>query len=115
MNAEFKISGKVIQTKRLILRPFEQSDLQDFYEYAKVEGVGEMAGWRHHENVEKTQEILVEIDESFSLHDFRMVFGKNQTNVLFDVAVPYSCKLSKEEIKKIDERYCLVVTVEPCI
>ncbi len=72
---------------------------------------------------EKTQAILVEIDESFSLHDFRMVFGKNQTNVLFDVAVPYACKLTKDEIKnkieteikKIDEKYCLVITIEPCI
>ncbi|MBR5191784.1 MAG: cation transporter [Clostridia bacterium] len=72
---------------------------------------------------EKTQEFLIKIDDSFSLHDFRMVFGKNQTNVLFDVAVPYDCKLSKEEIKnkieteikKIDEKYCLVITIEPCI
>lgn len=72
---------------------------------------------------EKTQEILIKIDENFSLHDFRVVFGKNQTNVLFDVAVPYNCKLCKEEIKskietelkKIDETYCLVITIEPCI
>ena len=71
----------------------------------------------------KTEEILSKIDPTFSLHDFRMVFGKNQTNVLFDVAVPYDCTLCKEEIKqrlqteisKIDSKYCLVVTVEPCI
>ena len=71
----------------------------------------------------KTEEILSRIDPTFSLHDFRMVFGKNQTNVLFDVAVPYECALSKEEIKeqlqtevaKIDSKYCLVVTVEPNI
>lgn len=58
MNAIFKIDGKEIQTERLLLRPFKQSDLADFYEYASVEGVGEMAGWRHHESLEKTQEIL---------------------------------------------------------
>lgn len=71
----------------------------------------------------KTEQILSRIDDSFSIHDFRMVFGKNQTNVLFDVAVPYDCKLTKDEIKekleneikKLDDRYCLVITVEPCI
>ena len=70
MNAEFKLNGKIIETKRLILRPFEQNDLQDFYDYAKVEGVGEMAGWHHHENVEKTQEILnnfIEEDKTFAI------------------------------------------------
>lgn len=44
MNADFRINGKVIETERLILRPFRQTDLEDFYEYASVEGVGEMAG-----------------------------------------------------------------------
>ena len=46
MNAEFKINGKIIETKRLVLRPFTTSDADDLYEYASVEGVGEMAGWR---------------------------------------------------------------------
>ena len=40
MNADFRIDGKVIETKRLILRSFKQTDLEDFYEYASVEGVG---------------------------------------------------------------------------
>ena len=47
MNADFRINGKIIETERLILRPFTQADLGDFYEYASVEGVGEMAGWKH--------------------------------------------------------------------
>ena len=58
MNADFKINGKQIETDRLILRSFLSSDLDDFYEYASVEGVGEMAGWQHHENKEKSKEIL---------------------------------------------------------
>ena len=44
MNANFRIDGKVIETKRLILRSFKQTDLEDFYEYASVEGVG--GGWQ---------------------------------------------------------------------
>lgn len=70
MNAAFKINGLMIETERLILRPFRQSDLQDFYEYASVEGVGEMAGWVHHETMEKTQEILngfIAEDKTFAI------------------------------------------------
>lgn len=65
MNAIFEIKGKVIETERLILRPFIASDLDDLYEYASVDGVGEMAGWRHHESKEKTAEIL----ENFIFED----------------------------------------------
>ena len=71
----------------------------------------------------KIEEIVTKMDERFSIHDFRMVFGENRTNVLFDVAVPYESCLTKAEIKsnlekevaKIDEKYCLVVTIEQCI
>ena len=70
MNADFKANGKIIETKRLILRPFAESDLSDFYEYASVEGVGERAGWRHHESIEKSKEILdifISEDETFAI------------------------------------------------
>lgn len=58
MNADFHINGKIIETERLILRPFCNDDLKDFYEYAKVEGVGEMAGWSHHKNIDESKQIL---------------------------------------------------------
>ena len=58
MNAQFKINGKTIETQRLLLRPFKPSDTDDLYEYASVDGVGEMAGWHHHESIDKTKEIL---------------------------------------------------------
>lgn len=58
MNADFRVGKLRIETERLILRAFEQGDIQDFYEYASVEGVGEMAGWKHHESIEETQKIL---------------------------------------------------------
>lgn len=70
MNATFKINGTIIETERLKLRPFQQSDLDDFYEYASVEGVGEMAGWKHHENKEFSQKILdlfINEDNTFAI------------------------------------------------
>lgn len=70
MNAVFKINGVEIETERLVLRPFRQSDLRDFYEYASVEGVGERAGWKHHETIDETQKILnmfIEGDHDFAI------------------------------------------------
>jgi len=49
---------KTLETERLILRDWKETDLADLYEYAKVEGVGEMAGWPHHENIETSKTIL---------------------------------------------------------
>ena len=70
MNAEFKINSKIIETKRLILRAFTLEDLDDFYEYASVEGVGERAGWAHHKSKQESQEILkrfIAEDKTFAI------------------------------------------------
>ena len=58
MNAPVDVTNLRIETPRLILRPWRQSDLDDFYEYASVDGVGQMAGWMPHESVQKSQMIL---------------------------------------------------------
>ena len=58
MNASIDISNTVLKTERLILRPWRQEDLDDFYAYARVDGVGQMAGWLPHESKETTQTIL---------------------------------------------------------
>ena len=54
MNVRIDISNVVLKTNRLILRPWTIEDLDDFYEYAKVDGVGQMAGWYPHKNKEET-------------------------------------------------------------
>ena len=64
MNKEIDISKVILNTERLVLRPWRQADLQDFYEYASVDGVGQMAGWLPHESIETTQMIL----DSFITH-----------------------------------------------
>lgn len=58
MNALIDISGIVLHTQRLTLRPFCQDDLEDFFRYASVDGVGQMAGWAPHKDREETQRIL---------------------------------------------------------
>ena len=53
MNAPVDVTKIRIETPRLVLRPWRDSDLEDFYEYASVEGVGEKAGWNHHQSLEE--------------------------------------------------------------
>ncbi|MBE5749447.1 MAG: cation transporter [Clostridiales bacterium] len=70
---------------------------------------------------EKVETIINEINECFTIHDFRVVFGENRTNVLFDVAVPYALIENKNQIKQtiekriktLGEQYYAVITVEP--
>ena len=70
MNASYSISHKEIVTNRLILRSFKESDLEDFYKYASVNGVGEMAGWKHHKSIQESAEILdrfINEDKTFAI------------------------------------------------
>ncbi len=54
----FEFENGTLETPRLRLRYFEKTDLSDLYEYARVEGVGEMAGWMHHKSIEESEIVL---------------------------------------------------------
>lgn len=58
MNAPIDVTNIQIETERLLLRPWRERDLEDFYEYASVPGVGEMAGWPHHKSLDGSRRIL---------------------------------------------------------
>ncbi|MCR5066570.1 MAG: GNAT family N-acetyltransferase [Erysipelotrichaceae bacterium] len=58
MNEPIDISNVILSTERLILRPWRQDDLEDFFSYASEDGVGQMAGWKPHESREESQAIL---------------------------------------------------------
>ncbi len=58
MDGYVDISGIWLETERLILRPWKKEDLDDLYEYASVNGVGERAGWSHHESKSESEAIL---------------------------------------------------------
>ena len=76
MNAEINISNVILETDRLILRAWEITDLDDFFEYASVEGVGEKAGWEHHKSKDKSLEILKMFIEEKKV--FAIVLKENQ-------------------------------------
>jgi len=67
-----------------------------------------------------TEKIVRSVDEKLTMHDFRVVKGETHTNLIFDVVVPvdYDMKsnelveLIEKEIKKENETYFAVVTVD---
>ncbi len=64
---------------------------------------------------------LLSIDKTCSIHDFRMIEGKSQINLVFDMVVPVSYTEPQREqvknelirkLKEIDPRYECVITTE---
>ena len=65
--------------------------------------------------------ILRELDPDCSLHDFRVVHGEKQINLIFDLVIPIEYDEEKrqelprqmaERMKDVDERYECAITVE---
>jgi len=66
----FDVTDTRIETPRLVLRAFAAGDLADFFAYASVPDVGEMAGWPHHDSIEFSQkvwEFFLETKDNFAL------------------------------------------------
>ena len=70
---------------------------------------------------EKVEQMIKELDSSYSIHDFRVVPGKNNTNLIFDVLIPFDSKykdkellaiISQEAEKRLGAGYSLVVQID---
>lgn len=48
----------VLETKRLILRPWQDEDAEELYKYARDPQIGPIAGWNPHTSVENSLEII---------------------------------------------------------
>ena len=48
----------MLETERLILRPWQEADAQSLYEYARDPEVGPPAGWPPHTDVENSRQII---------------------------------------------------------
>ena len=48
----------ILNTERLILRQWRESDSHDLYEYAKGDLVGPNAGWKPHKNEAESKRII---------------------------------------------------------
>lgn len=48
--------------------------------------------------------IVAQLDSDYSIHDFRIVRGANQTKLVFDLAVPYDAQINKKAIRNYIEQ-----------
>lgn len=48
----------ILSTQCLLLRPWQESDAEDLYQYAKDPRVGPIAGWPPHTSVENSRDII---------------------------------------------------------
>ena len=76
MNAFIDITGVILETDRLILREWQLSDLDDFFEYCSVPGTGEAAGWPHHKNKEESLAIMTRFIQNKKT--FALVYKENK-------------------------------------
>ena len=93
MNGPVDLSNITLYTERLILRPWQEKDLEDLFLYASVEGVGERAGWTHHKSREESLKVL----KSFikEKKTFAIVL-KNSTKVIGSIGLE-ACRSSLGE------------------
>ncbi len=60
----------ILKTPRLLLRPWQETDAESLYDYAKDPRVGPIAGWPVHTSVENSRDIIREIlsaDETYAV------------------------------------------------
>lgn len=48
----------MMETKRLILRPWQESDAEALFRYASDPDVGPRAGWPPHKDVEESRSVI---------------------------------------------------------
>lgn len=68
---------KVLDTERLILRPWKIDDLDDFYEYAKNPKIGPNAGWEPHRDKEVSLKVLKSFIEATEDEVRAIVYKEN--------------------------------------
>lgn len=101
MNPPIDLTGVTLKTERLILRPWRESDLPDFYEYARVDGVGQMAGWMPHRDIEESRRILAQFIAGrniFALEHQGKVIGSLGVEEYNEAQYPELSALSGREI-----------------
>ena len=96
----------ILETERLIIRPWEEADAEECYKYAKDPRVGPPAGWPAHTSVENTREVIrkflmgpdsfaIVLKEtglpigSIGLHRNDLASGDDESELDYWIGVPY--------------------------
>lgn len=94
MNAPIDVTDIRLETPRLILRAWREADLEDFYEYASVDGVGQMAGWQPHQSIAESEKIL----KLFIAHKKTLALELKENGKTIG-------SIGLEELENLDESY----------
>lgn len=93
-------------TDRLILREFKEDDLDDFYSYAKNPNIGSNAGWKPHESMEESREILQNFIKG---KEVWAIIDKNNNRVIGSIGLHNDEKRNNDKVKMLgyvlDEAY----------
>nr|WP_300005853.1 GNAT family N-acetyltransferase [Tissierella sp.] len=90
---------KTLTTKRLILRQWQVTDLDDLYEYAKSDLVGPNAGWAMHKSKEESKEIIEMFIKSGEIY---AIVLKEEDKVIGSIGL--HDRKSDISIKEMDQR-----------
>lgn len=68
----------------------------------------------------QVKNIVSQIDDQYSIHDFRIVSGPTHTNLIFDVLIPASDEIAhrvlknqiEQEVQKLDSAYFCVIQID---
>ncbi len=86
----------ILETERLILRPWNETDAESLYEYAKDDRVGPIAGWPVHTSVENSREVIKNVlsaretyavclkEDNRAIGSVGIMIGKNSNLDLLD-------------------------------
>lgn len=96
----------VLETERLILRPWEETDAEECYKYAKDPQVGPAAGWPAHKSLDETRQVIKDIlmaSETYAIvlketglpvgsigfHHNDLAPGEDEAELGYWIGVPY--------------------------
>ena len=109
----------ILETKRLILRPWKKTDAQECYQYAKDPRVGPAAGWPVHTSVEESRQIIRDVlmkpeiyaivlkktelvIGSIGLHHNELATKEDEAELGYWIGVPYwGCGLVPEAAREL--------------
>ena len=87
-----------LETGRTILRHFEEKDLKDLFDYCSQKDVGEMAGWKHHNNLLTSKNVLDRYIENSNIF---AIENKENGKVIGHIAVNSDSENGREDTKEL--------------
>ena len=87
-----------LETDRIILRNFKEEDLEDFHEYCSQEGLGEMAGWKHHSDLSTSKEALYRNIKNTNIF---AIEHKKDSKVIGHISINEDSEDGREDTKEL--------------